>query len=144
MTVEKREEVGGSGEKPDPAEEGEEYEEDRGGGRGGEEGEREEGGCCQLEEGFEAVGHPPLTLGDPLLEGCHLVNQSSSASHIHPPNLHQGHLEERRVDESEDRRFPRYQSPCWQPCLGAVIIVMGIIYHDCDHENRDYDHDYDS
>ena len=88
MTVEKREEVGGSGEKPDPAEEGEEDEEDRGGGRGDEEGEREEGGCCQLEEGFEAVGDPPLTLGYPLLEGQPIVicfSHPSSKSSPCPP-----------------------------------------------------------
>ena len=45
MTVEKRDEVGGSGEKPDPAEEGEDDEEGGGGGGGDDEGEGDHGGC---------------------------------------------------------------------------------------------------
>ena len=45
MTVEKGDEVGGSGEKPDPAEEGEDDEEGGGGGGGDDEGEGDQGGC---------------------------------------------------------------------------------------------------
>ena len=45
VTVEKRDEVGGSGEKPDPAEEGEDDEEGGGGGGGDDEGEGDHGGC---------------------------------------------------------------------------------------------------
>ena len=69
MTVDKREEVGGSGEKPDPAEEGKDDEEGGGGGRGDEEGEGDEGGRCELNQWFDAVGDSPLILGHSLLEG---------------------------------------------------------------------------
>ena len=136
VTVEEREEVGGGGEKPDPAEEGKEDEEDGGGGGGEEEGERDQGGCCQLEEWLDAVGDSPLTLGHPLLEGSGVINQPPSASHIHPPNLHHDHLEERRVGEGEDWGLPRQQRSCWQPYLGAVMIEDDTgDDHDYDHEN---------
>ena len=66
--------MGGSGEKPDPAEEGEDDEERGGGGRGDDEGEGDHGGCCQLNQWLDAVGDSPLTLGHPLLvEGWDLV-----------------------------------------------------------------------